>query len=62
MNQENARESFFGIETLPPIYETPNIDSKFKTRAKLTFDIFTNLILPAIDECTDLYSGLRFLL
>ena len=33
-----------------------------KTRAKITLDIFTNFILPAIDECTDLYSGIRFLL
>ena len=33
----------------------------FKIRSKMCLDIITNFILPAVDECTDLYSGVRYL-
>ena len=32
-----------------------------KIRSKMCLDIITNFILPAVDECTDLYSGIRYL-
>ena len=31
------------------------------TRGKIGFDVFTTFILPAVDECTDLYTGVRFI-
>ena len=32
----------------------------YKTKCKIVLDFTVNLILPAIDECTDIYSGIRY--
>lgn len=32
-----------------------------KIKSKMSLDVITNFILPAVDECTDLYSGIRYL-
>ena len=36
-------------------------NQRIKTKGKIVLDYAVNFVLPAIDECTDLYSGIRYL-
>ena len=38
-----------------------NLQHSLKIRGKMGLEVITNFLLPAVDECTDLYSGIRYL-
>ena len=55
--EEGRNESFLSKVKA----RVPKVPPKAKGHSKIGLTIFTNLVLPAIDEVTDFISGFRFL-